>query len=65
MTDIPFPDDLLALESRAWAAIQAGTLTVDTAAAVHAAVSAFAEQAGMPRYEVELGLKAAVRGGAA
>ena len=44
---IDFPDNLLALESRAWADIQAGTLTVDTAQAVHAAVGAFAEQAGL------------------
>jgi len=60
---IDFPDDLLALESRAWADIQAGTLTVDTAHAVHAAVGQFAEQAGMRRIDVELRVKAAVRGG--
>lgn len=61
MTDISFPAALIALESRAWADIQAGTLTVDTAQAVHAAVSEYAEQAGMPRYEVEMGVKRAVR----
>jgi hypothetical protein len=62
---IDFPDTLLALESRAWADIQAGTLTVDTAQAVHAAVTAFAEEAGLRRIDVELGVKAAVRGGTA
>ena len=60
---IDFPAHLLALESRAWADIQAGTLTVDTAQAVHAAVGAFAEQAGLRRIDVELGVKAVVRGG--
>lgn len=57
-----FPDNLLALESRAWADIQAGTLTVETAHAVHAAVGAFAAEAGLRRIDVELGVKAAVRG---
>lgn len=42
---IELPDDLLALESRAWEEIQAGRLTVDTAHAVHTAVAVFAEQA--------------------
>ncbi|HKW93023.1 MAG TPA: hypothetical protein VJX92_14085 [Methylomirabilota bacterium] len=53
--------DLLALETRAWEEIQAGRLTVDTAAAVHTAVAAFAEQAGVPRIDVEEQLKRAVR----
>jgi hypothetical protein len=61
---IDFPAHLLALESRAWADIQAGTLTVDTAHAVHAAVAAFAAEAGLRRIDVELGVKAVVRGGA-
>jgi hypothetical protein len=58
---IDFPDDLIALERTAWAEIQAGRLTVDTARAVHEAVGAFAEQAGLRRMDVELGLKTLVR----
>lgn len=58
---IELPDDLIALERTAWAEIQAGRLTVDTARAVHEAVAAFAEQAGVGRYDVEMGLKKAVR----
>jgi hypothetical protein len=61
VADIDFPPDLLALERSAWEAIQAGTLTVDTARAVQEAVAAFAEQAGIPRYDVEMGLKRTVR----
>ena len=53
--------DLLALETRAWEEIQAGRLTVDTAAAVHTAVTAHAAEAGLPRIDVEMGLKRAVR----
>lgn len=58
---IDFPDDLIALETTAWAEIQRGELTVDTARAVHEAVTAFAEQAGLRRMDVELGLKTLVR----
>jgi hypothetical protein len=36
-------------------------LTVDTARAVQDGIVAFAEQAGIPRYDVEMGLKRAVR----
>ncbi|MEU9470393.1 hypothetical protein AB0D78_28010 [Streptomyces avermitilis] len=61
MATIEFPDDLIALERSAWAEIQRGELTVDTARAVHEAVTAFAEQAGVSRYDVEMGLKKAVR----
>ncbi|WP_405673314.1 hypothetical protein [Streptomyces sp. NBC_01530] len=56
-----FPADLLALEARAWTEIQAGTLTVDTAEAVHTAVGEYATAAGIGRYEVEMALKRAVR----
>lgn len=59
--DIDFPDDLLALERAAWTAIQAGTLTVEQADAVQAGVTAFAEEAGLDRYTVEMALKRAVR----
>lgn len=61
MATIDFPDDLIELERAAWQEIQAGVLTPDTAAAVHEAVSAFAEQAGVPRYDAEMALKRAVR----
>lgn len=61
MATIEFPPNLIELERSAWAEIQAGTLTVETALAVHEAVTAFAEQAGMPRLDVEAGLKRAVR----
>ncbi|MGW1160340.1 hypothetical protein ACWD48_19410 [Streptomyces sp. NPDC002519] len=55
------PDDLLALEARAWEEIQAGQLTHETATAVQAAVTAHAAEAGLDRYEVEMALKRAVR----
>lgn len=61
MTDIDFPDDLLALERSAWEEIQARRLTVETAQAVHQAVAAFAEEAGLERLAVEMQLKRAVR----
>lgn len=56
-----FPDDLLALEARAWEEIQAGQLTVATAGAVQAGVTAYAAEAGVDRYAVEMGLKQVVR----
>jgi hypothetical protein len=62
---IDFPDSLLALERAAWEEIQAGRLTVETAQAVHEAVGAFAAEAGVARYDVEMGIKRAVRHGAA
>lgn len=58
---IELPDDLLALERSAWEEQQRGNLTVATAHAVHAAVAAYATEAGLPRIDVELGLKQAVR----
>ncbi|MFD7705742.1 hypothetical protein [Streptomyces sp. NPDC059786] len=61
MATIDFPDDLISLERAAWTEIQAGQLTVATAWAVHQAVAAFAEQAGLSRLDVETGLKQAVR----
>ena len=61
MATIDFPDDLIALERAARQEIQAGRLTVDTAWAVHAAVTAFAKEAGAPRDDIEMGLKKAVR----
>lgn len=61
MATIDFPDNLIALERSAWEEIQAGRLTVATARAVQDGIAAFAEQAGLPRYDVEMGLKRAVR----
>jgi hypothetical protein len=58
---IDFPEPLIALERSAWKQIQDGELTVDTARAVHEGVAAFAKQAGLPRLDVEMGLKQAVR----
>lgn len=58
---IELSDDLLALESAAWQEIQDGRLTVGTATAVQAAVTAYAAAAGEGRYEVEMALKKAVR----
>lgn len=58
---IEFPEDLIALERSAWAEIQAGRLTVDTARAVHEGIVAFAAEAGHARLDVEMGLKRAVR----
>ncbi|WP_369167745.1 hypothetical protein AB5J49_07755 [Streptomyces sp. R28] len=61
MADIDFPADLLALARASWEEQQRSALTVATAAAVHAAVGAYAEEAGLLRIDVELGLKQAVR----
>lgn len=61
MATIDFPDTLIQLEHDAWTAIQAGTLTAEQAAAVQAAVTAFAAEHGIDRYEVEMALKRAVR----
>ena len=61
MADIDFPADLIELERSAWTAQQNGCLTPDQAAAVQARVTEYAEQAGLSRYDVEMGLKKAVR----
>jgi hypothetical protein len=58
---IELPDDLIALETRAWEEIQAGQLTVGTAAAVQDAVTAHAGETGLSRYDIEMELKKAVR----
>ncbi|MYZ35478.1 MULTISPECIES: hypothetical protein [unclassified Streptomyces] len=58
---IELTDALIALEQRTWAEQQAGALTVPTAAAVQAAVTAHAADTGQNRYQVEKALKAAVR----
>ena len=61
MANIDLPDTLLELERAAWEQIRAGTLTVDTAHAVQAAVREYAAEKSIDRYTVEMGLKQAVR----
>lgn len=61
MSDIEFPDTLIALERTAWEELQAGRLTVATATAVQGAITAHAAAAGLDRYTVEMALKRAVR----
>ena len=61
MSDIEYPSDLIELERAAWREIQEGALTVGTAAAVQARVTAFAAEAGIDRHKVEMGLKQVVR----
>lgn len=61
MSDIEYPSDLITLETAAWQEIQAGRLTLTTAGAVQSAITAFATEADLDRYTVEMGLKKAVR----
>ncbi|MEU0634328.1 hypothetical protein [Streptomyces sp. NPDC005989] len=58
---IELTDELIALERAAWAEQQANALTVETSAAVQAAITAHAEATGQSRYEVEAALKRVVR----
>lgn len=58
---IELSDELIELERRAWQEQQHGALTVETASAVQAAVTAHAEATGQNRYEVEKELKRVVR----
>lgn len=60
---IELSDELLDLERTAWAEIQDGTLTVDTAARVQAEVTAWAKTTEQGRDEVEAELKRVVRHG--
>ncbi|MET9012344.1 hypothetical protein ACFW6E_09095 [Streptomyces olivaceoviridis] len=61
MADIDFPDDLINMETAAWEAAQRGELTAGQAADVQAAITAFAKEAGLDRYTVEMELKRLVR----
>ncbi|MEU9606960.1 hypothetical protein [Streptomyces sp. NPDC048057] len=61
MAEIALTDELVALEVRAWEEIQAGGLTLETAQAVQAAITAHAAASGQGRYEVEKALKVRVR----
>ena len=58
-----FPPELIELERSAWTAIQEGTLTVETALAVHEAVAAYVarDDVDASRYDVEQKLKRYVR----
>ncbi|MFD9752683.1 hypothetical protein ACFWYQ_21490 [[Kitasatospora] papulosa] len=58
---IELTDELIQLECAAWAEQQDNRLTVATAAAVQAAVTAHAQATGQSRYEVEAALKRRVR----
>ncbi|MFF2009188.1 hypothetical protein ACFVWY_08955 [Streptomyces sp. NPDC058195] len=58
---IELSDELIELERAAWAEQQQNRLTVETAQAVQAAITAHAEATGQSRYEVERALKIAVR----
>jgi hypothetical protein len=63
VSDIEYPNDLIELETAAWAEIQAGALTVATALAVHQGIAEFVarDDVDATRLEVEMGLKRAVR----
>ncbi|WP_369354631.1 hypothetical protein [Streptomyces sp. cg2] len=58
---IELPSDLIEKERSAWAKIQAGALTVETALEVHEAIMAFAAESGESRLAVEMELKRVVR----
>ncbi|MGW6565638.1 hypothetical protein [Streptomyces sp. NPDC054975] len=58
---IELTDELIRLEEKAWAEIQAKELTMETAIAVQAAITAHAEATEQSRYEVEKELKKRVR----
>ncbi|MFC9036792.1 hypothetical protein RKD45_002524 [Streptomyces griseus] len=58
---IELTDELIALERKAWAEQQENRLTVNTAAAVQAAITAHAQATGQSRYDVEAALKRRVR----
>jgi hypothetical protein len=58
---VDIPEDLLALERAAWAEIQAGRLTAETAAAVQARITEVAAETGTDRHALEMAVKKAVR----
>ncbi|MFF8716147.1 hypothetical protein ACF07T_32650 [Streptomyces sp. NPDC015184] len=58
---IELTDELIALEEAAWAEQQENRLTVETAQAVQAAITAYAEAINKNRYEVEAALKKRIR----
>ncbi|MFC7929184.1 hypothetical protein [Streptomyces cinereoruber] len=58
---IELSDELIELGQRSWDEIQAGALTVDTAAAVQAAITEHAKATEQDRGKVEAALKKRVR----
>ncbi|WP_329114401.1 hypothetical protein [Streptomyces sp. NBC_01353] len=58
---IELTDELIQLEQKAWAEIQAKELAADTAQAVQAAITEHAEATGQSRFDVEAALKKRVR----
>ncbi|MFF4178971.1 hypothetical protein [Streptomyces sp. NPDC001750] len=58
---IELSDELIELERAAWAEQQENRLTVETAARVQEAITAYAAATGQSRYEVEAALKRLVR----
>lgn len=59
---IELTDQLIELETLAWAEIREGVLTLATAEIVQAAITAHAEASGQSRQAVEQALKGRVRG---
>ncbi|MFD8142534.1 hypothetical protein [Streptomyces sp. NPDC059708] len=55
------PNELLELERVAWTEIQEGRLTIETVAAVQTAITEYATEHGLNRYELEKAVKTAVR----
>ena len=58
---IELSDELVQLETKAWEEIQAKVLSVETAVAVQAAITAHATATEQSRYAVEMELKRLVR----
>jgi hypothetical protein len=55
------PNELIELERAAWAEVQEGRLTVETATAVQAAITEYAAEHGLSRRELEQAVKTAAR----
>jgi hypothetical protein len=55
------PNELVDLEKAAWAEVQEGRLTVETATAVQAAITEYAAEHGLSRNELEQAVKTAAR----
>lgn len=58
---IELSDELIKLEEAAWVEMQGGQLTVETAAAVQAAITGHAKATGEVRFKVEAAPKKHVR----
>jgi hypothetical protein len=55
------PNELIELEKTAWAEVQEGRLTVETATAVQTAITEYAAEHRLSRRELEQAVKTAVR----